>query len=203
MRRMFKGDNMDVNIILFDDFDSLDAFGPADIFGRAKGDFHINYLSVEGKIVNSMQGIKVWTEKLVPASIRGIVIIPGGNGARRLVFQDENTVQIIKHAADKAEICMMIGSGVSVLAQSGLLYRRKVADCDIDQNWRRLFMGGVSVVKDAIWVSDGKFYSSSNTMNGIDMALAIVADYMDVDTALYVAKQIGYNWDPNDERAYI
>ena len=129
--------------------------------------------------------------------------IPGGNGARRLVFQDENTVQIIKHAADKAEICMMIGSGVSVLAQSGLLYRRKVADCDIDQNWRRLFMGGVSVVKDAIWVSDGKFYSSSNTMNGIDMALAIVADYMDVDTALYVAKQIGYNWDPNDERAYI
>lgn len=194
---------MEVSIILFDDFDSLDAFGPADVFGRAKGDFHINYLSVEGNIVNSMQGVKVWTEKLEPANIRGIVVIPGGNGARRLLFQDENAVQEIKKAASKAEICMMIGNGAAVLAQSGLLYRRKIADCEIDQNWRRLFMGGVSIVNDATWVSDGKFYSSSNTMTGIDMALGVVADYVDVDTALYIAKQIGYQWNPEDERVFI
>ena len=193
---------MEVNIILFDDFDTMDAFGPAEVFGRAKSDFHINYLSVSGNVVNSMQGVKVWTEKLEPAMIRGIVVIPGGNGARRLLFQDEQAVEEIKKAAGRAEVCMMVGNGAAVLAQTGLLYRRKIADCKLDHNWRRLFMGGVSILEDVTWVADGKFYSSSDTMTGIDMALGVVADYADVDTALSIAEQMRYQWDPEDERVF-
>lgn len=36
---------MEVNILLFDDFDTMDAFGPAEVFGRAPEYFHINYQS--------------------------------------------------------------------------------------------------------------------------------------------------------------
>ena len=39
---------MKVNIILFDDFETLDAFGPAQIFGKLPEYFSINYLSVNG-----------------------------------------------------------------------------------------------------------------------------------------------------------
>ena len=192
---------MEVNIILFDDFDSLDAFGVADVFGRATGQFHINYLSVSGNIVNSMQGVKVLTEPLNTAKIKDIVVIPGGNGARRLLFQDTEAVEEIRKAVGKVQICLMVGSGAAVLAQTGLLYRRKIADCKMDQNWRRLFMGGVSIVEDATWVADGKFYSSSSTMTGIDMALGVVADLVDIDMAYYIAEQIGHDkWDIDDER---
>jgi putative intracellular protease/amidase len=59
-----KGQNMNVNIILFDDFETLDAFGAAQIFGKAPEHFHINYFSMNGGIVNSVQGVKVWTDEL-------------------------------------------------------------------------------------------------------------------------------------------
>lgn len=194
---------MEVNIILFDDFDSLDVFGVVEVLGRAAGHFHINYLSISGNIVNSMQGVKVWTEPLKIDEIRDIVVIPGGNGARRLLFQDNEAVEEIKKAVGKAQTCLMVGSGADVLAQTGLLYRRKIADCKIDHNWRRLFMGGVAIVDDAIWVADGKFYSSSSSITGIDMALGVVADLVDIDFAYYIAEQIVHTqWDANDERVF-
>ena len=60
---------MEVNILLFDDFDTMDAFGPAEVFGSSPQHFHVNYLSVPGNIVNSMQGVKVWTEPLEPEGL--------------------------------------------------------------------------------------------------------------------------------------
>ena len=57
---------MKVSIVLYDDFETLDAFGPAELFGKIPEEFHIEYVSLTGKIVNSAQGVKVWTEPLVP-----------------------------------------------------------------------------------------------------------------------------------------
>lgn len=36
---------MNVNIVLFDDFETMDAFGPAEILGKLPEHFHIRYLS--------------------------------------------------------------------------------------------------------------------------------------------------------------
>ena len=52
---------MYVNIVLFDDFETLDAFGPAEVFGKLPEEFHIRYLSVSGDVINSVHGVKVWT----------------------------------------------------------------------------------------------------------------------------------------------
>lgn len=46
-----------------------------------------------------------------------------------------------------------------------------------------MFTAGVSTVVDASWVADGKYYSSSCTMTGIDMALSVVADMVDLEVA--------------------
>ena len=53
---------MNVNIFLYDDFETLDAFAPVSVFGQRPDYFHINYVSMYGDIVNSSQGVKVWTE---------------------------------------------------------------------------------------------------------------------------------------------
>ena len=34
---------MKVNIFLFDDFDTMDAFAPAEVFGRLPDQFHLEY----------------------------------------------------------------------------------------------------------------------------------------------------------------
>ena len=168
---------MEVNILLFDDFDTMDAFGPAEVFGSSPQHFHVNYLSVPGNIVNSMQGVKVWTEPLEPEELQGIVVIPGGRGARRLLYQDAESLRLLKRMAERSEICMMIGSGSLLLMQTGSLFRRS-------------------------WVADGKYYSSSCTMTGIDMALSIVADMVDLEVAERIAQKLGHAWDAEDENVY-
>lgn len=193
---------MEVNVLLFDDFDTLDAFGPIEVFGRAPEYFHINYLSVPGNIVNSMQGVKVWTEPLEPDEIQGIVVIPGGRGARRLLFQDSESLRLLKRMANRAEFCLMVSNGSAILSQTGILFRRKIAACKVDENWRRMFMAGVSVVEEADWISDGKFYSASSGMTGIAMALSVTADLADLDVAGRIAEQIGYHWNAEDENFY-
>lgn len=187
---------------MFDDFDTMDAFGAAEIFGKAPEYFHINYVSMTGKIVNSMQGVKVWTELLEPEKIRGILVIPGGRGARRLLYQEQEAILAVKKSVERAEVCMMMGEGSALVAQTGALFRRRIAKNQIGLNWKRMFLAGVYEVPDASWVADGKYYSSSNTISGLAMTLGVVADQVDVDVAENIASQIGYTWDAEDETIY-
>ena len=193
---------MKVNVLLFDDFDALDAFGVAGVLGKVPEFFQMNYVSVTGNIVNSMQGMKIWTERLELEQSGGILLIPGGGGARRLIFQDEETMKIVKRVIEKSEYCLMVATGSALPAQTGLLYRRKIAQCQMDENWKRMFTAGIAEVPGASWVADGKFYSSSNTLNGISMALTLIADLVDLERAEQIAGQMGYNWDADDESAY-
>ena len=65
-----------------------------------------------------------------------------------------------------------------------------------------MFAAGVSTVVDASWVADGKYYSSSCTMTGIDMALSVVADMVDLEVAERIAQRLGHTWDAEDENVY-
>ena len=186
---------MNVNIILFDDFETMDAMGPAQVFVKAPEHFYLNYLSVNGGIVTSSQGVKVWTEILIPQEVEDILVIPGGRGAKRLLCLEEKTLKIIKESAKEADVCMMIGNGSSVLAQTGLLYRRRIADYPGDENWKRMFTAEINRERGVRWISDGKYYSSSSTMAGLDMTLGVISDLVDLEVAIRTAYDIGYEWE--------
>lgn len=190
---------MNVNIVLFDDFETMDAFGPAEIMGKVPEHFHLRYLSVAGDMVNSAQGVKVWTDFLIPEEIEGILLIPGGKGARRILWQDERTLKLIKKSVDNADLCLMVENGSAIMAQTGMLFRRKIADVPVDKNWNRMFTAGMDRIEGARVVMDGKFYSCSSTAAGLDMTLWMIADQIDVDVALLAAKKIGYDWTAEDE----
>lgn len=194
---------MVVNFILFDDFETMDAFGPAQIFGAAPEHFCLNYYSAAGGIVNSRQGVKVWTEKLEPEKLEGILVVPGGRGARKVLYLEENTLNLFREAAARSEICMMVAAGSSLIAQTGLLFRRKAADYAHDENWKRMFTAGVSRVADVRWVADGKFYSCSCTAAALDMALGVVSDTVDIAVAERIAGEMGYPFDPESEEGIL
>ena len=65
---------MFVNIFLFEGFHTMGAFGPAQIFGSAEDKFCIRYISMDGGIITSHQGAKVWTEPLNPKEIEGVLL---------------------------------------------------------------------------------------------------------------------------------
>jgi transcriptional regulator GlxA family with amidase domain len=194
---------MVVNIFLFDDFETMDAFGPAQVFGELPEHFLIRYLSGNGGIVNSSQGVKVWTEELNPEEIRDILLVPGGKGAKKLIQLEPEMTETMKAAVQAADVCMLVSNGSALLAQTGVLYRRTIADYSFDENWKRMFTAGINRVREIRWAVDGKFYSSSSSMAGIDMALGVVADLVDIDEAERAAKKMGYDWDSENEEAVL
>lgn len=185
---------MNVNIVLYDEFETLDALGIANIFGMAPEHFYINYLSVNGGLVSSKQGVKVWTELLIPEEVEGILVLPGGRTATKLLCLEPKKLEIIKAAAQEADICMMIANASSILAQTGLLYHRQIADYPGDQNWKRMFTAEIRRAEGVNWISDGKFYSCSSTMAGFDMALGVISDMVDIELAVRIAEMLGYEW---------
>ena len=49
---------MVVNIFLFDDFEIMDAFGPAQIFGSRPDEFYVRYLSLRGGLLLESRELK-------------------------------------------------------------------------------------------------------------------------------------------------
>ena len=91
---------------------------------------------------------------------------------------------------------MLFRSNASaMLARTGLLFHRQVADYAYDENWKRMFTVGIDHIDGEKWVSDGKYYSCSTTIAALDMTLGLVGDILDIDIAEKIAKEIGYSWD--------
>ena len=79
---------MQVAVLLFNDFETLDVFGPVEIFGRLQDLYEIKFYSMQGGLVSNSHGVSIQTASL--SEIEGpieVFIIPGGYA--------ENSVSII------------------------------------------------------------------------------------------------------------
>ena len=109
----------------------------------------------------------------------------------------EKSQQLLKQAVEESSFCMMVQNASAMLARTGLLFHRQVADYAYDENWKRMFTVGINYVDGENWIADGKYYSSSTTMAAIDMTLGLLGDMLDIDIAEKAAEEIGYSWEGN------
>ena len=82
-RILFKRQQMNVAVLLFEDFETLDVFGPVELFGRLKGKYQVSFYSLSGRLVNNSHGVSILTKNL--EEIKNgvdIFLIPGGYGTR-------------------------------------------------------------------------------------------------------------------------
>jgi len=89
---------------------------------------------------------------------------------------------------DEAERICSVCNGALLLARAGLLAGKRATthwvECDkLQRNFR-----DVTVDRDAIYVRDGKIWSSAGISAGIDLALALVADDHGEEAAAVTAK---------------
>jgi putative intracellular protease/amidase len=183
---------MDINCLLFDDFETLDLFGPVEIFGKVS-EFHLRYYSQYGGVVCSRQDTLIQTEKL-PAELNGILLIPGGQGTRDLVH-DKEFMEILRQAAEQAKWCLTVCTGSAMLAHTGVLNQRCAATNQKAFTWAQNIGRDVKWQKDARWVADGKYYTSEGVSAGIDMALAFVTAQFGEERAKLIAELIEYQWE--------
>ncbi|GKZ02209.1 dimethyladenosine transferase [Paraclostridium bifermentans] len=189
---------MEVNVLLFDKFETLDAFGPVEILSQIK-DFKINYISKNGAVVHIYQGFKVITEDVKSIDKNGILVIPGGIGVRDLV-NDTDFLNMLKHLAEESHFCLSICTGSALLAKCGVLNNIKATSNKKALEWVKQANENVIWIDKARWVVDGKFYTSSGVSAGMDMALGFVSDQFGKDKAYEISEFIEYIWNEDKSK---
>ena len=184
---------MDINILLFDDFEVLDVFGPVEILAKIN-EYNLKYYSINGGNIKSAQDTIIVTDNINIADQKGILVIPGGRGTRTLV-NNSTFISILKAAVQESIYCLAICTGSALLAKTGLLDGRNATSNIKAFDWVKSTNQNVNWIENTRWVVDNKYYTSAGVSAGMDMTLGFIKDRFDKQTALEVAEYIEYTWD--------
>ena len=187
--------------VLFDDFETLDLFGPAEILGRMKDDFRLRYCSLFAGMVSSSQNARIVTEPF--SGLNGgkhIIIVPGGAGVIKLL-KEQRFISEFSSLVQNAEYILTVCTGSILLSKTGILENRKATSNKRLFSWALNEAPGVNWIKKARWVRDGNIYTSSGISAGIDMTLGFISDVIGYDAAKKQAREIEYLWneDPGND----
>lgn len=180
-------------MVVFPGAQSLDVFGPAEVFacanreraeraGEGRDDaVEVVFASTYGGLCDVSAGTAITTVALSTLRLRAsdTVLLVGGEEGPVVSACGDLTLRAFVQRA--ARVCRRYGSvcsGSFVLAAAGLLEGKRCATHWASCERLQRFMPGTVVDKDAIFVSDGSLWTSAGVTTGIDMALAMVdADF--------------------------
>lgn len=187
---------MDINILLFEDFEPLDVFGPSEMFSFVD-EYTVHYFSFVGGIVTGKHGLEIVTKSVKEIDPTQILLIPGGMGTRTLV-DNMAYINALTNLIAQCSYCLSVCTGSALTAKTGLLDGLYATSNKNAFEWVAGLSSEVNWVRSARWVVDQKFYTSSGVSAGMDMALGFIADTLGEDRAYDVANRVEYIW--NRER---
>lgn len=180
--------------LVFDNFETLDLFGPIEMFGCLPEHFRIQLASMTGGIIHNHHGVALQTIAVVELKHQtDILLIVGGKGTRQ-VIEDSQFLQILTSLSDSADWVLSVCTGSALLAKAGILDSRRATSNKLSWQWVIEQSDKVDWVQQARWVVDDKFYTSSGVSAGIDMTLGFIADRHDTATARQIANYTEYRW---------
>lgn len=193
---------LSVGMVLFDGFEVLDVFGPVELFSRLPDQYSITYVAPDAGSVRSSQGVEVIaTAALGEASPVDIVMVPGGQGTRALVHDDDFLASLAAWAS-KAPLITSVCTGSAVLAAAGLLSGHRATSNKRAFAWASSHGVDVTWVPHARWVHDRDRWTSSGIAAGMDMTAALIGQLSGPETAATAAREIELeihtdpDWDP-------
>jgi transcriptional regulator GlxA family with amidase domain len=182
-----------IGILIFPDFQLLDAAGPISVFEIAArfggSDRAIKVLAETAGPVRSSSGVEWLARGLRPYAAISTLIVAGGEGVRTAATCAK-TLGFVRAIAKRGARVASVCSGAYILAEAGLLDGRRATT-----HWQRTrhFLSAYPKVKlepDRIFVQDGNVWSSAGISAGIDLALAMVADDLGEEVAQQTARQL-------------
>lgn len=176
---------MRISIVLFHDFELLDVFGPAELFGFIEG-WQVEYLAPTMEPVQSAQGVRVVPDRTYADFLSQkshstqLLMIPGGRGTRPLTA-DTGFLGWLKAASTQADIVSSVCTGAALLACAGILDGHRATSNKRAFEWVKSFGHNIQWERSARWVHDGNLWTSSGIAAGIDMAAALIAELVGED----------------------
>lgn len=191
-----------VTFIVYPGFELLDVSGPASVFNGANRAlsqrerptfYEIAIASAEGGAVESSSGVAVETRPIAELQFEqaGTALVVGAE--REPLMQgvrDPALRAALPQLAARAERFGSVCTGGFVLAALGLLDGHRIAThWDSCKPFAEAFPK-VTVDPEALYVVEGRLWTSAGVTTGIDMALAMIARDLDASIAGEVAKRM-------------
>jgi transcriptional regulator GlxA family with amidase domain len=182
-----------IGILIFPDFQLLDAAGPISVFeiaSRVAGaEPSIRTIAAVPGPVRSSAGVELLARGFRPSAAISTLIVAGGSGVNAASKCDK-TLGFLRAMAKRGVRIASVCSGAFILAEAGLLDGRRATT-----HWQRTrqFLSqypGVKLEPDQIFVRDGDIWSSAGISAGIDLALAMVAEDFGDEIAKQAARQL-------------
>ncbi|WP_313349498.1 AraC family transcriptional regulator [Paracoccus sp. (in: a-proteobacteria)] len=191
-----------VAFIVYPGFELLDVSGPVSVFNGAnralsqRGQpafYKVVLASAQGRAIESSSGVALETRPIrgLQADEAQTVLVAGAEREPLLQAMEDPALQAaLPRLTERAGRFGSVCTGGFVLAALGLLDDRRVAThWDSCKPFAKAFPK-VRVDPDALYMVEGRLWTSAGVTTGIDMALAMVARDLDATIAGEVAKRL-------------
>ncbi len=182
----------EIVFLVYPDFQILDLTGPLEVFSQAErmrpGSYTLRTVALEAGPVTASSGLAVLAEPAFASGADTLVVV-GGRGARQ-AFGDERLTAWIADAAARVRRVASVCTGAFLLAQAGVLDRRRATT-----HWQSCAdlaarFPAVTVDPEPIFVHDGPVWTSAGVTAGIDLSLALVEADHGSALARAIARQL-------------
>jgi transcriptional regulator GlxA family with amidase domain len=188
---------MRVAILAFPRFQLLDVAGPADVFAEASRQlgkpraYQVQVIGIEEGLLKSSNGLRMVVDATV-ATHRGPIdtLLIAGSPEIEDMAVDAQLNDWLRRQSRSVRRYGSVCTGAFALAATGLLDGKRVAT-----HWNAAARLAAAyprtcVEADAIYVKDGKLFTSAGVTAGMDLALAMVEDDHGRELALRVAREL-------------
>ncbi|WP_290815945.1 DJ-1/PfpI family protein [Halovivax sp.] len=186
--------NLDVEILLFDGFDELDAVGPYEVLdnGAAVGaDVDVSLVTLEERVlVEASHGLRVEPDGTLGEP--DLLLVPGGGwssgeGGVRRVVDEGRLPPAVAERHDAGATVASVCTGAMILAEAGILDGRPATTHHVALE--DLADAGAAV-REARGVDDGDVLTAGGVTAGIDLALWILEREFGEEVAAQVAREM-------------
>lgn len=184
-----------IAVLLYEAVNAIDVAGPLEAFAAVRDDegariYTPHIWSLGSLTVRSEAGLLLRAETTAPERPEAdILIVPGGVGVREPSNLAGLSAWLRKHHSGFDRI-VAICTGAYALAEAGLLEGRSVATHWAHARDLQRRYPGVRVDGDALFLKDGRFYSSGGVTAGIDLALDLIETDCGPRAAMEAAREL-------------
>jgi putative intracellular protease/amidase len=194
-------DKLIVGMIVYDGFELLDTFGPLTVFGVLNEHVEIVMVGQHPGAVKSSCGPATLIDKTFEElDYVDILLVPGGMGCLTEI-ENKPLLDYIQKVGEKAQYVGTICTGAAIVAKTSLLDGKRATTNKVSFGWVAAQNENIEWIKEARWVEDGKYWTSSGVSAGTDMAIAMLAHIFGEQAATIAADMAEYEWnnDPHHD----
>lgn len=189
-----------IGFLVYPDCQSLDLSGPFETFHwanlmlsvlRKPPTYHSVVIAQAAGLVPTMSGLQIFASHNYSEMVEGLdtLVVVGGSGCEAAV-KDSMLIDWVRSIAPRTRRIVSICTGAAVLAEAGLLDRRRATTHWVYADQLAKSYPSIEVDSSRIFVRDGNVYTSGGITAGIDLALALVEEDLGREAMLGVARAL-------------